>query len=407
MSSTSLDCVSTPSIVPEPDRERAAGALVRSMGALSTTATARMETELDWFRDLSADDRSWVGLIVQAGVKGFVDWYSHGSEPVPAGSALAVAVFGAAPRTLTGVITLQQTVELVKLSLSVVESSIDDIIDPVDLPDVNAAVLRYAREVAFATAEVYARAAEVRGAWDARLEALVVDSVLRGEADEGVMSRASALGWSARGDVAVVLGRVPAQRTETDVFAEARRLARAAGMDALCATQGERLVVVLGAVKEAGAAAASVAELFGEGPVVVGPVTDGLDHAHLSARAAMSAHRAAGGWPEAPRPVRSSELLPERVLGGDGHARRHVVDEIYLPLLHARGTLIETLTAYVDAGESIEATGRALFVHPNTVRYRLRQVADLTGFSPSDPRDAFVLRIALVLGRQSGRGDSL
>jgi DNA-binding PucR family transcriptional regulator len=46
-------------------------------------------------------------------------------------------------------------------------------------------------------------------------------------------------------------------------------------------------------------------------------------------------------------------------------------------------------------------------VHPNTVRYRLRQVADLTGFSPSDPRDAFVLRIALVLGRQSGRGDSL
>ena len=50
----------------------------------------------------------------------------------------------------------------------------------------HAAVLRYAREVAFATAEVYARAAEVRGAWDARLEALVVDSVLRAETDEAV-----------------------------------------------------------------------------------------------------------------------------------------------------------------------------------------------------------------------------
>jgi DNA-binding PucR family transcriptional regulator len=136
-------------------------------------------------------------------------------------------------------------------------------------------------------------------------------------------------------------------------------------------------------------------------------VTDGLDHAHLSARAAMSAYRAAGGWPEAPRPVRSSELLPERVLGGDGHARRHVVDEIYLPLATARGTLVETLSAYFTSGSSLEGTGRLLFVHPNTVRYRLRQVADLTGFSPSDPRDAFVLRIALVLGRQSGRGDSL
>lgn len=399
--------MTTPHSLPELNRERAAGALVRSTGALSTTATARMDTDLDWFRDLSADDRSWVGLIVQAGVRGFVDWYSHGSEPVPAGSALAAAVFGAAPRALTGVISLQQTVELVKLSLRVVETSIDDIIDPADSADVHAAVLRYAREVAFATAEVYARAAEVRGAWDARLEALVVDSVLRGEADEGVMSRASALGWSAQGDVAVVLGHVPAQRTETDVFAEARRLARAAGMDALCATQGERLVVVLGAVKEAGDAAASVAELFGEGPVVVGPAADSLDHAHLSARAAMSAYRAAAGWPDAPRPIRSSELLPERVLAGDGHARRHVVDEVYLPLLHARGTLIETLSAYVDSGGSIEATGRALFVHPNTVRYRLKQVAEVTGFAPGDPRDALVLRIALVLGRQSGRGDSL
>jgi DNA-binding PucR family transcriptional regulator len=105
--------------------------------------------------------------------------------------------------------------------------------------------------------------------------------------------------------------------------------------------------------------------------------------------------------------VRSSELLPERALAGDGHARRHLVDEVYLPLVHARGTLIETLTVYLESGGSIEATGRALFVHPNTVRYRLKQVAELTGFSPSDPRDGFVLQIALVLGRQSGRGDSL
>jgi DNA-binding PucR family transcriptional regulator len=42
-------------------------------------------------------------------------------------------------------------------------------------------------------------------------------------------------------------------------------------------------------------------------------------------------------------------------------------------------------------------------VHPNTVRYRLRQVADLTGLSPTEPREAFTLEIALVLGRQSGR----
>jgi hypothetical protein len=365
----------------------------------------RMETEMPWFPELSAEDRSWVGLIVQAGIRGFVDWYRHEGDHPLGGTALAASVFGAAPRALAGVINLQQTVDLVRLSIEVVESNIDTIMDPADAPEVHAAVLRYAREVAFATAEVYARAAEVRGAWDARLEALVVDAVLRSEADEALLSRASALGWSSRGDVTVVLGTVPARRTETDLFEEVRRSARSAGMDALCAVQGERLVVLLGGVSDSREGAEAVVELFGEGPVVVGPVADDLTRAYASARAALSAHRSATGWPQAPRPVRSSELLPERALAGDGHARRHLIEEIYLPLTAAKGTLIETLTAYFHHGSSMEATARALFVHPNTVRYRLRQVAELSGCLPSQPRDAFTLQIALVLGRQSGRGE--
>ena len=383
---------------PRRSPNRAATALQRSTGTLSTAATARMETDLPWFGDLSAEDRSWVGLIVQAGIRGFVDWYRHEGEPVPGGTVLAASVFGAAPRALAGVINLQQTVDLVRLSIEVMESKIDDIVEPGDAADVHAAVLRYAREVAFATAEV-------RGAWDARLEALVVDAILRAETDEAVLSRASALGWSAPGEVAVVLGAVPAERTDTDVFDEVRRLARAAGMDALCATQGERLVVVLGGVGDPHKAAKTVVELFGEGPVVVGPVQEGLSRAHLSARAALSAYRSAAGWPEAPRPVSSGELLPERALAGDGHARRHLVEEIYLPLLRAKGTLIETLAAYFQCGSSLEGAARALFVHPNTVRYRLRQVAELTGYTPTMARHAFTLEIALVLGRQSGRTD--
>ena len=151
------------------------------------------------------------------------------------------------------------------------------------------------------------------------------------------------------------------------------------------------------------AAAQDLVDVFGAGPVVVGPLSDSLGHAHASARAALSAYRAASGWPGAPRPVGSDELLPERVLAGDGHARRYLVDEVYLPLLTARGALLETVAAYLESGGSIEATARTLFVHPNTVRYRLRQTAELTGFGPTQPRDALALQLAIVLGRQSGR----
>ncbi len=385
-------------------RARAVRDLHRATGTLSTAAMARMDDEMPWFRELSAEDRSWVSLIVQAGIKSFIDWYADEvRHPDLDGSAVAAQVFGAAPRALAGVISLQQTVDLVRLGIEVVESNLDDVLDPDDRRDVLGGVLRYGREVAFATAEVYARAAEVRGAWDARLEALVVDSVLRAEADETMLSRASALGWADRGAVAVVLGAVQPDRRGGDLFDEVRRAARAAGMDALCATQGDRLVVLLGGVEDAEKSARHVLAFFGDGPVVAGPVVEDLGHAHVSARSATSAHRAATGWPDAPRPVRADDLLPERALAGDGHARRHLVEEVYLPVAAGRDTLVETLAAYFASGRSLEGTARTLFCHPNTVRYRLRQVADLTGLTPTDPRDAFTLEIALVLGRQSGR----
>ncbi|WP_323742788.1 PucR family transcriptional regulator [Nocardioides islandensis] len=389
---------------PVQTRARAVRDLHRATGTLSTAAMARMDDEMPWFRELSAEDRSWVSLIVQAGIKSFIDWYADEvRHPDLDGSAVAAQVFGAAPRALAGVISLQQTVDLVRLGIEVVESNLDDVLDPDDRRDVLGGVLRYGREVAFATAEVYARAAEVRGAWDARLEALVVDSVLRAEADETMLSRASALGWADRGAVAVVLGAVQPDRRGGDLFDEVRRAARAAGMDALCATQGDRLVVLLGGVEDAEKSARHVLAFFGDGPVVAGPVVEDLGHAHVSARSATSAHRAATGWPDAPRPVRADDLLPERALAGDGHARRHLVEEVYLPVAAGRDTLVETLAAYFASGRSLEGTARTLFCHPNTVRYRLRQVADITGLTPTDPRDAFTLEIALVLGRQSGR----
>ena len=40
-------------------------------------------------------------------------------------------------------------------------------------------------------------------------------------------------------------------------------------------------------------------------------------------------------------------------------------------------------------------------MHTNTVRYRLRQAAEITGLSATDAREALTLQLALVLGRQA------
>jgi len=388
----------------EPDREAIARQLQLSVGSLTTSTLTRMERDMPWFRDLSAEDRSWIGLIVQAGIRAFVTWYE---QPDGTSPPVTAEVFGVAPRALTGVVSLHQTVEMVRLTIEVVEENVDEAVGATFAPSVRESIVRYAREVAFATAEVYARAAEMRGAWDARLEALVVDSVLRAEADDTVLSRASALGWEASGDVVVVLGRVPSADTpgpaRESIIDDVRRSARHVGLDALCAVQGDRMVVVLGGVDNPDKAGAAVAQHFGDGPVVVGPVVPDLARASVSARAANAGLRAAGGWPDAPRPVTSDDLLPERALSGDGHARRQLVQEIYRPLADAGAPMLDTVSSFFDHGGSIEATARAMFVHPNTVRYRLRRATEATGMTPTDPRHAYTYRVALTLGRLTGQ----
>jgi Regulator of polyketide synthase expression len=162
---------------------------------------------------------------------------------------------------------------------------------------------------------------------------------------------------------------------------------------------GDRLIAVFGGADDPLAATEKLLSGFGEGPVVVGPAVSSLDEAAESARAALAGYRAAPAWPEAPRPVSAADLLPERALAGDPEARRILRFEVYGALARAGGELLETLDAFVAAGGVLESTARALYVHPNTVRYRLRRIADVTGLNPVSPRGAYALSIGLTIGR--------
>lgn len=354
----------------------------------------RLDAESAWYRALPAEDRSWIGLVAASGITAFIDWYE---KPTPT-TYNAAEIFRAAPPELIRSTSLQHTLALVRLIVEVVEAHTSEIAPPARAGELREAVLVYSREVAFSAAEVYARAAEARGAWDARIEALVVDAVLRGDDDEGVRSRVATLGWRVDEATMVMVGTLDAPPAET-IATDLRRLARRAGADTLVGIQGDRVVVVLGGQGDLRAAAASLLPLLGTGPVVVGPVVGDIMQARHSARTALAGLAAAPGWPQAPRPTLAADLLPERALAGDAEAVTTLREEIYAPLAAASGPLVQTLAAYLESGRSLEAAARTLFVHPNTVRYRLRRIATLTGWDPLHAREGFVLQIALVLGR--------
>jgi hypothetical protein len=382
-------------------------------GELSTATIKKLDATLPWYGDMPPGRRSAVGLVAQAGIKSFIQWYD---DPTTT-TWIAADVFGSAPRELLRSVSLQQTLQLIRVVVEVVEERVAG-----SDPSLREAMLLYSREIAFAAADVYARAAEARGLWDARLEALVVDSILSGEYDDELPSRIAALGWHGHGEVSVLVGTTPRQ---LDVD-QLRRTARHLNADLLIGVQGGRLVLVIGRAYPAdgappdaagpedddlsGSAAAPDEALsfldiatqlepgFGPGYLVLGHEVPSLVDASRSAKAALAGFAVAKAWRNAPRPMLADDLLPERALAGDPLARSTLVNRVYRPLQDQSPELMTTLWCYLDNGRSLEATARELFVHPNTVRYRLKRVTQVIGWDATGAREALILQSALILG---------
>src|SRR5699024_8889687 len=60
--------------------------------------------------------------------------------------------------------------------------------------------------------------------------------------------------------------------------------------------------------------------------------------------------------------------------------------------------LMETIETYLDLQCNISETARKLFIHRNTVKYRIEKTETLIGRSLEDPDDTLRVRIALVIG---------
>jgi len=82
--------------------------------------------------------------------------------------------------------------------------------------------------------------------------------------------------------------------------------------------------------------------------------------------------------------------------------QQEIIKETFYSSKEVRGrkineTLLETLKAFFDNNLSISKTAQVIYVHRNTLLYRLRRVKEITGLDPKKFDDAVQLRMALKM----------
>jgi len=94
--------------------------------------------------------------------------------------------------------------------------------------------------------------------------------------------------------------------------------------------------------------------------------------------------------------------MPALVAINDDETRLTLAQHLLGPLEN-EPELLETLDVFFRQNCSVVATAAQLFVHRNTLNYRLEKIASLTGLDPRRFDEAMLIRFALLLLRGLGR----
>ena len=349
-------------------------------GELAATCLAEMEHRQPWFGRLPADQRAGVLLVTQTGVANFVAWLGERGESI----RLTAEAFRIAPHDLAQRLSLRQTVDLVRIATDVFEHHLP----PLAADEAGAARARRGHP-ALRPGDRLRRRHGLRGCRrDPRRLGRPPGGAgrrrrrpRRDRPLAGLPGLGAGLG---RRGGAARRRRQPRERAPGGPGHAAPRGGprrpfrprRGAGQQAGRAGLGARL------------AGRRLPRAVGHGVRTrpgrdraggAGPGRGARQRPRRAVRAARrtrvarraparrgrrpAARAGAGGRRGGPRPARRGHRRPCR----------------------RPGELRRTLEVYLEGGGALEACARALFVHPNTVRYRLRRVSEITQPRPGRP----------------------
>ena len=227
-----------------------------------------------------------------------------------------------------------------------------------------------------------------------RLVRLILQDPPASEAE--IQTAAAEAAWDPPRELAALL--VAPAGSEAGLEDDAERLAREAGLGTIAAALDGSVCALVPDPDAPGRRRQLATALQGRvaalGPTVAWP------HAAASVQRASAALRLARAGRIGGRAlVVAEEHLPALLLGSDPVLAADLAAQRLAPLAGlppaAAARLRTTLAAWLDRPGQVQAVAAALGVHPQTVRYRVRQLRELFGEALEDPDARFELQLAL------------
>jgi PucR C-terminal helix-turn-helix domain len=264
---------------------------------------------------------------------------------------------------------------------------------PEELTALAEAIFAYIDEISAISAEGYAAAqAEAAGEAQRRREAAVRMLIEGGASAEALAQAADAAEWS--------LPRAAAAVVTRDVQPGA--LATRLGPGTIAATLGDGLVCAVVPDADAPGRGRALEAALGNRPAGVGPTVEPLRFPVSEARARLTLELLETGTISG-TPALAADHLATLIIHGDPELLAdHAAGEL-APLADetelSRERLEATLRAWIDHPGRPTEVARAVHVHPQTARYRLRRLRELLG-DIDDPERRFALALALRAGER-------
>lgn len=259
----------------------------------------------------------------------------------------------------------------------------------------------YIDELSAASAQGYAFEQSERAGEQQRLRGELVEAFLRGDSSEGAIARsAAAIGWTL--PEVVVVAVVP--------FPHVEGLRAALGPEALVAERGNDVVVVMPFTGRTGRRGVLDRALGGRSAIVgpPRPWQQAGESLHLAASAAGHGLSPGDGasattGAESP-PVWVEDRLAELIVRAEPLATADLARRRLAPLADLRPAvrerLAETLLSWLRHRGQRAPVAAELFVHSQTVGYRVNQLKELFGAALDDPEVRFELELVLRAGHR-------